>query len=287
MRFWNAIRVPMALLWLAGAGFIWWKWGGPGSVVLPMFAPMVFTPAALMLSGNAFTMTRLSSRLLLGNSLPKTERARSRARDLWLAGVTGRVAVEAAYLEAAQRARQLPAILGIMLPAVPTLIGFFGLSNSPRAVVIGVVGIAAFVFVGGPALAEFERLIRVRMLQVRVECWPKPISVARDFRMTLSLIGASIPFSLCNMLIIMPPMIVVMTSFVTRRMTAPSATALFVRENWTGLEAVWLLLVAIMLRAVTPWLRRVTARRWIDVITNADTAFRTFFLRVLMDDPDV
>lgn len=284
MRWWNRVRVPLGVLWLAGAAFVWMKWRN--LAIVPTLGPFGFVPPALMMSGNIFTMKRLSTSLFQAALQPMTDRRRTRARDLWLTGVTGRVAAEAAYLEGAQRSRHLPVILGIMLPLVPMAFAVIGLSRSPGNFAAAVAAVAFFVLVGGPALAEIERFVRVRMIQLRVIYWERPLSPSRDLAIGIRSAMAAMVFSIANMAIIMPPMLIVMPAFAMRRMAVLSPTTLFIRDNWGIVMAAWLLVIAVVLRLLVPWFRRINGRRWKYIQENADRSFHTFFLRVLMEDPD-
>ena len=283
---WRVWRMPAAFAWIAAVGTAWLTMSSRSPFMVPLWLAIGLPPLILLMTSNLLTMARVSAMLFQANTQQLDDRRRGRARDLWLAGISGRMVLEAAYLEAAQRSGRIRAVMALILPAVPLVLGVATVGVSVPGAVIGVCGIGLFVWLARPAFFQIELLVRVRVLALQVEYWARPPSLGRDLGYLLKIGGSTLPFSLWNMAVFLPPVVVVVGAIITRRFAPTSTGGIVIHEAWAAVVVAWLLLMGALFRLAARWLRRLNTRRWEKANASADAAFSTFFRRVLMEDPD-
>lgn len=218
-----------------------------------------------------------TARALVAASATRLGDRRALLEELWLAGLTGRSAVEAVELEMAQRIEELSCVVPGLLAWGVALSAWSG-DPVPPLLVFWVLTGAAFLWIAQPGVRALLHCGVLRLLASEVRWWAAgPQLQLRAWRRHADRMRRVAPLLILTWFPFVP----------TALLAAPLMHhwQLGAVHAWLALTAV-LLLFAVVLRLWSPIQQRRNDRRRERLRADADDAFRTFFHRLVMEDPD-
>ena len=213
----------------------------------------------------------------------RNEKERCYARDLWLAGIGGAALLEASYLEVAWRTRRIIAGFPWLIGPVPVAAAIYLMPTTLLQMTMVAAASIAFVPLIARPLGDGFTMARVASIEVVIRYWKLPRSANREFQLTGDRVAAVMPACLCVALLLLPTFLMVAVGLESGNSMLPPEEV-YIRDHWAMLSTFWLLGAGVLLRVLTPLLRKRVTRRWAKVIAEADGAFAVFFRGVLMGD---
>lgn len=272
---------------------IWLGWlevPGFGELLVAALLVMV---AAMMMAGG-FLLGRWPGLAALGAGTARLDdRRRARAQDLWMAGATGRMIIEAMYLEGALRRPAAASVAGLAMAGAPVLFGtmltvlapvWLGrdswMATTPAGYGLTAVGLLVFLWRGWLGISVMMAWLQVALLEVQVDFWRTPPRRGRRLRMATQAWMAAVPYTLACIPFLLPLSVELMYFLLAQGRGA--SLTLPILPMGQVLLPLWLCLLSSLLAFGST--QRLCAARWANLMASADEAFEQFFRETLMGD---